>query len=60
MTADQVMNKLKDHGWIEDRTNGSHHIFVKEGRRSIPVPKHGNRDLGPLAKRILKEAGIND
>jgi hypothetical protein len=30
----------------------------KESCRSVPVPMHGNRDIGNLAKRILKEAGI--
>jgi predicted RNA binding protein YcfA (HicA-like mRNA interferase family) len=60
MTAREVANKLEAHGWVLDRINGSHHIYIKEGRRSIPVPFHGNKDLGPLGKRILKEAGIDD
>ena len=38
----------------------SHHIYIKEGFRSIPVPFHGNKDLGDFGKRILKEAGIKD
>jgi len=58
MTAKEVMNILKSNGWILDRINGSHHIFVKTGYRSIAVPFHGNRDIGNLAKRILKEANI--
>jgi len=59
ITAKQVMDILKANGWILDRINGSHHIFIKEGYRSLPVPVHGNKDIGNLAKRILKEAGIN-
>jgi len=59
MTAKQVMDILKAHGWILDRINGSHHVFVKPGCRPIAVPFHGNRDIGNLAKRILKEAGIS-
>ena len=61
MTAKEIAKKLENNGWRIDRIRGSHHIYVKEGFRSIPVPFHGNnKDLGILAKRILKEAGIND
>ena len=60
MTAKEIIEKLKEHGWVLDRINGSHHIYVKDGRRSIPVPFHGNKDLGVLGKKILKEAGITD
>jgi len=58
MTAKDVMDRLKANGWALDRTTGSHHVFVKAGCRSIAVPLHGNRDIGNLAKRILKEANI--
>jgi predicted RNA binding protein YcfA (HicA-like mRNA interferase family) len=60
MTAREVANRLEAQGWLLDRINGSHHIYAKEGCRSIPVPFHGNRDLGLLGKRILKEAGIDN
>jgi predicted RNA binding protein YcfA (HicA-like mRNA interferase family) len=52
------MDKLKENGWTLDWINGPHHVFVKEVRRSVSVPFHGNRDIGHLAKKILKEAGI--
>ncbi|MDR0339848.1 MAG: type II toxin-antitoxin system HicA family toxin [Desulfovibrio sp.] len=58
MNASQLIDILKANGWKLDRIEGSHHIFVKEGRRPVPVPMHGSRDIGNLAKRILKEAGI--
>jgi predicted RNA binding protein YcfA (HicA-like mRNA interferase family) len=58
MTAKEVMDKLKAHGWVLDRINSSHHIFVKAGCRPVSVPLHGNKDIGNFAKRILKEAGI--
>jgi predicted RNA binding protein YcfA (HicA-like mRNA interferase family) len=58
MTAREIMDKLKAHGWALDRISGSHHVFIKAGRRPVSVPFHGNKDIGHLAKRILKEAGI--
>ncbi len=33
--------------------------MVKEGRRPVPIPVHGNKDLNKsLLHGILKEAGI--
>lgn len=52
------MDILKKNGWTLDRVSGSHHIFIKDGRRSVAVPVHGNRDIGNLARRILQQAGI--
>lgn len=49
---------MEQEGWTLDRINGSHHIMVKTGHRAVPVPVHGSEDLGPLAKRIFREAGI--
>jgi len=58
MTAKEIMKILKDNGWVLDRVTGSHHIFEKPGCRSVPVPFHGNVDLGVKGKQILKQAGI--
>ncbi|GMO52368.1 MAG: hypothetical protein Pg6C_17950 [Treponemataceae bacterium] len=58
MKAQEVMDILKANGWILDRVNGSHHVFVKAGCRSVSVPFHGAKDIGNLAKKILKQAGI--
>jgi predicted RNA binding protein YcfA (HicA-like mRNA interferase family) len=60
MTAREVAAKLVAHGWVLDRIKGSHHTYVKGSQCSIPVPFHGNQDLGIFGKRILKEAGIRD
>jgi predicted RNA binding protein YcfA (HicA-like mRNA interferase family) len=55
-----LIKLLKDHGWVLDRISGSHHIMIKEGRRSIPIPVHGKKEIPiGLAKRILKQAGID-
>ena len=58
MNARQIMALLKENGWKLDRINGSHHVFVKDGMRSVAVPLHGNKDLGAFAKRLLAQAGI--
>ena len=52
------MKTLKDNGWKLVRVSSSHHVFDKDGRRPVPVPVHGNADLGILGKRILGQAGI--
>lgn len=55
------MKILKKNGWKHVRTESSYWIFVKDGcERPIPVPLHGNKNLGILAKRILKETGISE
>lgn len=60
LTAKQIMKILKKNGWIKVRIEGSHHIFEKAGfDRPIPVPFHGNKDLGDFGEMILKEAHIN-
>lgn len=59
MKGKELVRLLKEHGWVLDRISGSHHIMVKEGRRPVPVPVHGNKDLNKsLLHGILKEAGI--
>jgi predicted RNA binding protein YcfA (HicA-like mRNA interferase family) len=46
------MKLLKRNGWVLDRVNGSHHIFVKEGvAHHITVP-HPRKDL---AKGTLQD-----
>jgi len=53
---------MQTHGWVLDRIKGSHHIMIKEGLRSIPipipVPVHGKTDMGIWAEKILRQAGI--
>jgi predicted RNA binding protein YcfA (HicA-like mRNA interferase family) len=59
MTGREMIKIMKRNGWILDRVAGSHHIMIKEGQRSIPVPVHGKRDLPKgLANAIIKQAGI--
>ena len=58
VTAREIMGILKKSGWTLDRITSSHYVFVKAGRRSVPVPFHGSKDLGDFGKRILDQAGI--
>ena len=59
MNGKELVKILKNHGWEVDRIKGSHYILVKEGKRSIPVPVHGNKDLPVgLVGAILKQSGI--
>ena len=53
---------LERHGWRLRRVKGSHHIYVREGERSIiTVPVHANRPLKVgLCQAIIKAAGIED
>ena len=58
MTAREIMDILKANGWELASVTSSHHVFAKEGRRPVPVPLHGKKDLGDFGKRILSQAGI--
>jgi len=61
MTGKQLKKLLENNGWLLDRISGSHHIMIKEGHRSIPVPIHGSCDLPQgLISAILKQAGMKE
>lgn len=51
---------LEQQGWELKRINGSHHIFVMQGRpERLCVPVQGNQPLKTgLLKSLLKTAGI--
>ena len=52
---------LEEKGWVLRRTQGSHHIYVKEGNPArISVPIHGNKPLKVgLQRHFMKVAGID-
>lgn len=58
MKSRDLIKKLKKAGWVHVRTNGSHHIFEKEGEPFPIVVPHPTTDLatGTLHK-ILKQLG---
>ncbi|MGH8490557.1 MAG: type II toxin-antitoxin system HicA family toxin [Gammaproteobacteria bacterium] len=53
---------LEEKGWVSRRTQGSHHIYVKEGNPArISVPIHGNKPLKVgLQRHLMKLAGIDE
>jgi len=59
MNGKQVAERLKSAGWVLDRINGSHHVFVKNGK-TCPVAIHGKRDIpaGTLSK-IERITGVS-
>ena len=60
MNGKQIIAKLKDAGWTLARIEGSHHIMEKAGAdRCVPVPVHGNKDLGAgLLSAIQRQSGV--
>ncbi|TAF73161.1 MAG: type II toxin-antitoxin system HicA family toxin [Bacteroidetes bacterium] len=59
-TAKEIIKILIKHGFVLDRTSGSHQIFMNHsGKRRVVVPFH-NRDLPKgTFYSILKQAGID-
>lgn len=59
MNGKEIINMLKKEGWEHTSTRGSHYKLEKVGYRSVPIPVHGNRDLGiGLIKTIEKQTGV--
>ena len=54
-----IMKILEKEGWIEKRTRGSHHIFIKEGEKNIVVVSTSKRII-PVGtvKNIERQAEI--
>ena len=53
---------LAQHGWVLQRVNGSHHIYVRPGLNiRLVVPVHGNADLKRgLQNHLMKLAELTD
>jgi len=60
MTARQLIKILKKHGFVLDRSEGSHHHYVHPERPSkITIPVHPGKIIGPgLLKAILRQARL--
>jgi len=52
-----LVKKLNAAGYHENRNDGGHAIFEKQGCRPVQVPNH--REVKEvLARKILRDAGI--
>ena len=60
VSGKELAKLLELYGWYLARINGSHHIYIKEGRdERISLPIHANKDIKVgLMKHIHKTAGI--
>jgi len=59
MNGKQIIKKLELLGWKLDRINGSHHVMVKEGMRSVSVPVHGSKNLDKgMISALQKQTGV--
>ena len=58
-SSQDIIDLLKDAGFILDRIKGSHHIFLHPQNKKRAVVPHPKKDL-PIgtARTILKQAGI--
>ncbi|HEX4501730.1 MAG TPA: type II toxin-antitoxin system HicA family toxin [Scandinavium sp.] len=59
MTSAEVIGILKQHGWIEKRTKGSHHQFHHPERSGLVTVPHPRKDIkqGTLMQ-IWRQAGL--
>jgi predicted RNA binding protein YcfA (HicA-like mRNA interferase family) len=60
MKIDELIKKLKNDGWFEDRQSGSHKIFKHDSKAgSLSVPYHKGKEVPTgTANSILKKAGL--
>lgn len=61
MTTLKIEKLISADGWYLVRTNGSHHMFKKEGCADLLViPNHGNKDLSiGVMKNLEKTSGLS-
>jgi predicted RNA binding protein YcfA (HicA-like mRNA interferase family) len=58
-SSQELIDLLKNAGFVLDRIKGSHHIFIHPDNNKRAVVPHPKKDL-PIgtARAILKQAGI--
>jgi len=56
VTGKRMAKLAEQKGWILARVNGSHHIYIQEGRiERVVIPVHGNKSLKiGLQKSLMK------
>ena len=62
VSGKELCKILEKKGWQLKTIHGSHHVYMKEGRKErITIPVHGNKDLKlGLLKSIMKIAFIEE
>ena len=62
ISGKRLCRLLENRDWQLKKINGSHHVYMKAGRRErISVPVHGNTDLKiGLLKAIMGAVGIEE
>ena len=58
--AKEIIKVLLANGWKLDRVKGSNHVYKNDlTGSSVPIPMHGNKDLGKgIYYKILKQCGL--
>jgi len=61
VSGKELCKILKQHGWELKTIKGSHHVYMKEGRKErISIPVHSNKSIKKgLLSTILKLADID-
>lgn len=49
-----VKKMLEKSGWTFERVRGSHHIFTKPGKASLPIPVHHGKVNPEYVKKAEK------
>jgi len=59
MTSKDLIQLLKQDGWMLRGSKGSHHVFVHPTKTVHLTVPHPKKDLGiGLVQKILKQAGL--
>ena len=60
ISGKELCRLVEQKGWVLNRINGSHHIYVKmDNTARLSIPVHGNQSLKVgLLKSLMKLAGV--
>lgn len=57
VSGKRMARLAENHGWRLARVNGSHHVYMKEGRiERLVIPVHGNESLKTGLQRALMKS----
>ena len=61
VSGKQVVRALEQIGYVVTRIRGSHHFMALDGKQSVSVPVHANRDIARGTLRsILDDVGLSE